>query len=167
MTTLAGKDGPRGMSFWKRGLPEKLHPLADPFVEVERREAGRLINDELLLLAGEISLTGRPLLPRGPDARGSRAPARLAGGLDVTAAKASSGDLAAAVDPSRFLVRGRPVCHHVRPFFCGMDHLLATMARVRPLFGRRWRRSSRSRTGRRESEAAIARHRSRRLRSRS
>jgi RNA polymerase sigma factor (sigma-70 family) len=41
---------PSGQLILESGLPEKFHPLADPLVEVERREAGRMINDELLLL---------------------------------------------------------------------------------------------------------------------
>ena len=32
------------------GLPERFHPLAEPFVEIERKEVGRLIDEELLLL---------------------------------------------------------------------------------------------------------------------
>ena len=31
-------------------LPEELHPTTDPFGEIERRETGRLLKDELLLL---------------------------------------------------------------------------------------------------------------------
>jgi RNA polymerase sigma-70 factor (ECF subfamily) len=50
MTTLAGKGFGWGDVVTDGKLPEKLHPLADPFVEVERRELGRLLNDELLLL---------------------------------------------------------------------------------------------------------------------
>jgi RNA polymerase sigma factor (sigma-70 family) len=49
VTTLADGRSARNGSL-EPGLPEKFHPLADPFVEVERREVGRLINDELLHL---------------------------------------------------------------------------------------------------------------------
>jgi RNA polymerase sigma-70 factor (ECF subfamily) len=49
MTVLA--DGRlRGQASLDAGLPEKFQGLVDPFVELERKETGRLINDELLLL---------------------------------------------------------------------------------------------------------------------
>ena len=50
MTTLAARRSGWGDVVTEAKLPEKLHPLADPFIEVERRELGRLLNDELLRL---------------------------------------------------------------------------------------------------------------------
>ena len=50
MTTLAGRLPGSGPMLPEAGLPEKLHPLADPVAELEQREVGRLVKDELLLL---------------------------------------------------------------------------------------------------------------------
>jgi RNA polymerase sigma factor (sigma-70 family) len=49
MTTLT-QGQPSGQVILEAGLPAKFHPLAEPLVDVERREAGQVINDELLLL---------------------------------------------------------------------------------------------------------------------
>ena len=50
MTALAGRVPGWGDGVTEGNLPEKLHPLSEPFFEVERRELGRLLNDELLRL---------------------------------------------------------------------------------------------------------------------
>jgi RNA polymerase sigma factor (sigma-70 family) len=50
MTTLAGRQAGSHLLGAEAMLPERLHPLADPFAELERRELGRLVRDELLLL---------------------------------------------------------------------------------------------------------------------
>src|ERR1017187_10083512 len=47
MTTLAGRGPGWGDVVTEGTLPEKLHPLVDPYIEVERRELGCLLNDEL------------------------------------------------------------------------------------------------------------------------
>jgi RNA polymerase sigma factor (sigma-70 family) len=50
MTTLAGRTAGPHLPGPEASLPERLHPLTDPFAELERRELGRLVRDELLLL---------------------------------------------------------------------------------------------------------------------
>jgi RNA polymerase sigma factor (sigma-70 family) len=50
MTVLAGRRTNSGLIVPEGTLPEELHPLADPVAEIERRELGRLVRDELLLL---------------------------------------------------------------------------------------------------------------------
>jgi RNA polymerase sigma factor (sigma-70 family) len=50
MTALAAGGLASHLVVSEAGLPERLHPLADPFAELERRELRRLVRDELLLL---------------------------------------------------------------------------------------------------------------------
>jgi RNA polymerase sigma factor (sigma-70 family) len=50
MTTMAGRRPGYGLWGPEAGLLEELHPCADPVAEVEQRELGRLVKDELLRL---------------------------------------------------------------------------------------------------------------------
>ena len=51
MTRIGRNDSPAWRDVDAEGrLPEKYHPLADPFVEIERRDLRRLLDDELLHL---------------------------------------------------------------------------------------------------------------------
>jgi RNA polymerase sigma factor (sigma-70 family) len=50
MTALAGRRAGSNLNVPEAVLPERLHPLGDPFAELERRELSRLVRDELLLL---------------------------------------------------------------------------------------------------------------------
>jgi RNA polymerase sigma factor (sigma-70 family) len=47
LSTLAGKQASSGLNVAEGGLPEELHPFADPFAEMERKELSRLVSDEL------------------------------------------------------------------------------------------------------------------------
>jgi RNA polymerase sigma factor (sigma-70 family) len=50
ISTLAMRQAGSGLIVPHAALPEELHPLADPVAELERRELGRLLRDELRLL---------------------------------------------------------------------------------------------------------------------
>ena len=89
-------------------LPEKYHPLADPLVEIERRDLRQVLDDELLHLPEKYRAPVVLCDLEGRTHQEAAAGARLAVGLDLSPPGAGAGAPAPAACPPRRHPGDRP-----------------------------------------------------------